>query len=360
MKTTDGIDDAIARVLESTTANFVELTKVAGLDPASDFRGANLSDIDFSGSNLAGFDFTGASFIGATFVNAKIGGAKFTRSAQLDSQLRGAIDANEVFQADADRFPLHRRRRRRHGPRQPAGNKLGDTKGKYIDAPQDNQKEESSYIPSVRLGPEVFEASPDRFPLHRRRRRRHGPGQLGGNESSETKKKYIDARQETREEESSYVPSFRLRPVAPDKEVIAPSVSKGADITRVLLWIDENPSHSAVSGHLMSLIRQVGLDESVKQRALRWIDQHPTSRTNVDVLIALLRSGRELDSRIKQRTFRWLKGNWNWPHAAVVLGHLARHRSDQGVRKYVAKWNIENSSHAILLSTFARSIISGK
>jgi hypothetical protein len=101
------IDEAIARVLSATTANFEELVTISGLDPATDFRHANLSDIDFSGSNLDGFDFTGSIFVGANFVNARIAGANFSRSVQLDAQLKKAIDGARVLGV-IDSLGLHR------------------------------------------------------------------------------------------------------------------------------------------------------------------------------------------------------------------------------------------------------------
>jgi DNA-binding CsgD family transcriptional regulator len=104
------LDKRIDRVLEASTHNFVELTKIAGLDPAKDFRYANLSKINFSGCSLAGFDFRGASFEGATFVDAKIAGAKFSPSTRLRRLLRVASDADEVFEAKRRRRQSRRRK----------------------------------------------------------------------------------------------------------------------------------------------------------------------------------------------------------------------------------------------------------
>ena len=63
----------IIRALRSGgNLTFSELAKVAGLDPATDFRRADLSDVDFQGSDLSGFDFTGALLKGARFEGARI------------------------------------------------------------------------------------------------------------------------------------------------------------------------------------------------------------------------------------------------------------------------------------------------
>lgn len=61
------IDDAIDR----NVSNFNELTSALGLNPASDFRHSDLSNIDFSGSDIRGYDFTGANLCGAIGVDVK-------------------------------------------------------------------------------------------------------------------------------------------------------------------------------------------------------------------------------------------------------------------------------------------------
>ncbi len=45
---------------------FSDMAMAAGLDLATDFRGADLRGVDFTGSNLEGFDFAGADLRGAT------------------------------------------------------------------------------------------------------------------------------------------------------------------------------------------------------------------------------------------------------------------------------------------------------
>lgn len=70
------IDEAdrqtISRLLEADGDSFVELARIAGLDPASSFRGADLRNVDFSGCDLAGYDFSGSDLRGASFLNASI------------------------------------------------------------------------------------------------------------------------------------------------------------------------------------------------------------------------------------------------------------------------------------------------
>lgn len=87
------LDDISAKVLNAQTENFVQLVKIAELDPKKDFRFSNLSDVDFSGCNLAGFDFTGASLLGARFTGSRICGGVF-RDVDDYSVLENADDWN--------------------------------------------------------------------------------------------------------------------------------------------------------------------------------------------------------------------------------------------------------------------------
>lgn len=57
------------RLLESLVhandVTFTSLSRLAELDPRSDFRFADLQEVDFRDSDLRGFDFTGANLLGA-------------------------------------------------------------------------------------------------------------------------------------------------------------------------------------------------------------------------------------------------------------------------------------------------------
>lgn len=50
----------IVAVLDAPTNSFVALANIAGLDPKSDFRGADLTGVDFGTDDLSDFDFSGA------------------------------------------------------------------------------------------------------------------------------------------------------------------------------------------------------------------------------------------------------------------------------------------------------------
>ena len=70
----------VTRIVGAETNDFEELTKMAGLDPAKDFRGADLRGVDFGKADLTGYDFSGADLRGANFSDAKIEAAILTGS----------------------------------------------------------------------------------------------------------------------------------------------------------------------------------------------------------------------------------------------------------------------------------------
>ena len=59
------IISTIDNAIDWNVSNFNELTGTLGLNPASDFRHSDLSNVDFSGSDIRGYDFTGANLCGA-------------------------------------------------------------------------------------------------------------------------------------------------------------------------------------------------------------------------------------------------------------------------------------------------------
>jgi uncharacterized protein YjbI with pentapeptide repeats len=60
----------VRAVLRHPTTSFVSISAAIGLDPAVDFRGADLRDIDFGDDDLSGFDFSGADLRGADLSHA--------------------------------------------------------------------------------------------------------------------------------------------------------------------------------------------------------------------------------------------------------------------------------------------------
>lgn len=76
------LTDEERRVLRALAAadgaSFTDLVRIAQLDPAQAFRGADLRDVDFGESDLFGYDFTEADLSGANLEHATIAGAIFT------------------------------------------------------------------------------------------------------------------------------------------------------------------------------------------------------------------------------------------------------------------------------------------
>lgn len=77
---TDEERDTLLAIASAEAADFVQLARIAGLDPATSFRDADLRGVDFVGCDLRGFDFSGTDLTGASFVGASLAGARFDRS----------------------------------------------------------------------------------------------------------------------------------------------------------------------------------------------------------------------------------------------------------------------------------------
>src|SRR5689334_927279 len=79
-------------VADAPTESFVELIRIARLDPRRDLRFSNWSGISFDGIDLRGFDFTGSRLTGCDFANARIEGARFEMADLKGANLRKARD----------------------------------------------------------------------------------------------------------------------------------------------------------------------------------------------------------------------------------------------------------------------------
>jgi hypothetical protein len=99
LRTQEEIRNAITRVLNAETDNFVELTKLAGLDPERDFQHANISGVDFSGLDLSGFNFTGARMIGCKFDGASTNNTTFSDGSAdaLEVNLSSALSKDKLL-----------------------------------------------------------------------------------------------------------------------------------------------------------------------------------------------------------------------------------------------------------------------
>lgn len=86
----------VDRIISAKTEDFAELAKIANLNPAQDFAGANLrgttlSAVDFSSANLDRANFRGADLSDADFSDANLQNAKFS-GADLSGAFFGNAD----------------------------------------------------------------------------------------------------------------------------------------------------------------------------------------------------------------------------------------------------------------------------
>ncbi|MGB3267040.1 MAG: pentapeptide repeat-containing protein [Microcoleus sp.] len=98
------LQQMVDRIISAETDNFTELAKIANLNPARDFAGANLrgttlNAVDFSSAKLQGANFRGANLSDADFSDANLQNAKFG-----GADLSGAFLGN----ADLSRADLYR------------------------------------------------------------------------------------------------------------------------------------------------------------------------------------------------------------------------------------------------------------
>jgi Pentapeptide repeats (8 copies) len=90
------LQEMVDRIIAAETDDFVELAKIANLNPALDFaggslRGTSLSAVDFSSANLPAANFRGANLNDADFSDANLQNAKF-----------GGADLSGAFLGNAD------------------------------------------------------------------------------------------------------------------------------------------------------------------------------------------------------------------------------------------------------------------
>jgi hypothetical protein len=77
---------AIAAIVSNPSSNFVELAKVAQLDPlGGDFSDADFSDLDLSNQNLSGWDLRNAKFANALLTRTEMRNAKLNPSELIDA-----------------------------------------------------------------------------------------------------------------------------------------------------------------------------------------------------------------------------------------------------------------------------------
>ena len=93
------LQDRARRVIEAKSENFIELIKVAQLDPGRDLRFSNWSGISFRGLDLRNFDLTGSRLVNCDFAGARIRGARFEGADIKGANLRKAKDWSSYLKA---------------------------------------------------------------------------------------------------------------------------------------------------------------------------------------------------------------------------------------------------------------------
>jgi hypothetical protein len=109
LKTLDYTDELVSReVLERITEfttfeseNFVDQARFFGMNPAEDFRGADLTDVDFSDCDLSPFDFSGADLRGATGINV-VGSPVLVGAETKDSLFEYQLQQEAFFKENPD------------------------------------------------------------------------------------------------------------------------------------------------------------------------------------------------------------------------------------------------------------------
>lgn len=119
MKLTSAQRQTLLALWEAQEIDFATLVDIAGLNPARDFRGANLEGVQFGHADLTGYDFTSANLRDADLRNAKASNAVFDgaimEGATLPQSIAGRrrltwtdADGLRYYQRDAVRLVLDR------------------------------------------------------------------------------------------------------------------------------------------------------------------------------------------------------------------------------------------------------------
>ncbi|MGI0489471.1 pentapeptide repeat-containing protein [Pantanalinema rosaneae CENA516] len=85
------LETRIKQVLDSQGKSLVELIRIAGLDPLSDFSESDLSEISFVGEKLARANFYGTKFNKANFSKADLSQADLRQADLSEANLSDAI-----------------------------------------------------------------------------------------------------------------------------------------------------------------------------------------------------------------------------------------------------------------------------
>ncbi len=98
------LEQQIEEVLAAKIENFLELAKLAGLNPLVDFAGANLLGVSLEGIDLSNANLEGISLRGALLNDVDFSGANLSRANLAGADLSGAL----LSDANLENADLHR------------------------------------------------------------------------------------------------------------------------------------------------------------------------------------------------------------------------------------------------------------
>lgn len=99
----NGAISSLEEIAHAADYTFSKLVTIAGLNPAQDFRFADLRELDFSHSDLRGYDFTGADLTGAVGVHAIVDETTMVAEAIVEDLIFSSRIRLEKFFAKDDR-----------------------------------------------------------------------------------------------------------------------------------------------------------------------------------------------------------------------------------------------------------------
>lgn len=102
MNNEQSLSDLIRRVVAAETDDFLVLASIAGLNPAEDFAGANLSCTDLSQTNLAGADLSCANLSDANLFEADLRGANLSKANLRGANLQGANLSAAIYHPESN------------------------------------------------------------------------------------------------------------------------------------------------------------------------------------------------------------------------------------------------------------------
>jgi hypothetical protein len=297
------IDLAIERVLQAETTSFIELAKIAGLDPKEDFRFANLAGTDFSNLDLGGFDFFGARLDGASFKGAKVEYALFQLSASLRRQLSEAADGHILLSNQKARSRVHDEAN--------------------CQDPDVATRTEIAMTPSA--SKDEFDAGVDRSIIkYLREIRKQGgtPREIFGRGKS-----WLDENSKNNEH-ASLTASVHC--------ILVRFCSDAEADNSAIAWLEDN----AFLDEAAVLIRELlgkALNEQVVKAASTWLDAN-FDKPNALMLISALLKHRELAPKFRNAAQRWVQTNQNSPGAANLYIRLLKTVGDSRLQRDVRRW----------------------